>query len=140
MQDSYITKIHYTQTDIFQKFISLNFYDYGLQSMKTQTLVFQKINITFLKTLNQVLVLLKNAPDPGKRNQYLHKALQEEAWSALKCLGRRLYRLGADKTVHQQMTWLLKPSLTVRAFTGAPAAWTLCISSLLPDSGTWSSQ
>lgn len=49
MQDSYITEIHYTQADIFQKFISLNFYDYGLQSMKTQTLVFQKINITFLK-------------------------------------------------------------------------------------------
>lgn len=38
------------------------------------------------------------------------------------------------------MTRLLKPSLTEGAFTEAPAAWTLCISSPPPDSGTWSSQ
>ncbi len=57
-------------------------------------------------------------PSPAvKWNLYLHKACQQkEAWSALKCPGRRLLWLWtSENTVdqHQQMTWQPKPSLTV---------------------------
>ncbi len=37
---------------------------------------------------------------------------------------------------HQQMTWQPKSSLTVKLHTGLHATWNLCLSTLLPDSGT----
>ena len=45
----YIIFIHYTQTDIFQMFISFNFDDYYWQLMKIPNSVSQKIGI-LLKT------------------------------------------------------------------------------------------
>ncbi len=66
-------------------------------------------------SLNQLLVPL--AGPAGKWNQQLHKACQQkEAWSAIKYPGRWLRWLWtSENTVdqHQQMTWQLKPSLTV---------------------------
>ncbi len=43
--ETHILYIHYTQSETFQAFISWNFYDYGLQIMKTQNSVYQKIRI-----------------------------------------------------------------------------------------------
>ncbi len=71
-------------------------------------------------SLNQPWYLWQRGqvPSPaGKWNQHLHKACQqEEAWSALKCLGRWLrWMWTSENTVdqHQQMTWQPKSSLTV---------------------------
>ncbi len=44
-QKESIIKIHYTQSEIFHAFISWNFNDYGIQIMKKQNSVSQKIVI-----------------------------------------------------------------------------------------------